>query len=86
VANEAPWYGVCSELRLRLIYDRSLLNLEERLSKELKRRLKDFDLSFSCGCPKPFRHVKTWLEAWRSYYNYVRYHMSLRKAPCGLGG
>ena len=33
-----------------------------------------------------FRHVKTWLEAWRSYYNYVRYHMSLGKAPCGFGG
>jgi transposase InsO family protein len=28
--------------------------------------------------------VKTWLEAWRSYYNYVRYHMSLGKAPCGF--
>jgi hypothetical protein len=28
--------------RLRLIHDRSLLNLAERLSKEVKRRLKDF--------------------------------------------
>jgi len=28
--------------RLRLIHDRSLLNLVERLSKEVKRRLKDF--------------------------------------------
>jgi hypothetical protein len=28
--------------RLRLIHDRSLLNLAERLSKEVKRRLKGF--------------------------------------------
>jgi transposase-like protein len=28
--------GLCSELKLRLIHDRSLLNLAERLSKEMK--------------------------------------------------
>jgi hypothetical protein len=43
----------------RLIHDKSLLNLAERLSKEVKRRLKDFDLSFPCRCRRPFRHVKT---------------------------
>ena len=84
VADGAPWYGVCSELGLRLIHDRSLLNLAERLSKEVKRRLKDFDLYFPCRCKKPFRHTKTWLEAWRSYYNHVRHHMVLRKAPLVL--
>ncbi|MEM3693878.1 MAG: hypothetical protein QXI39_07665 [Candidatus Bathyarchaeia archaeon] len=47
VANGAPWYGVASELGLRLIHDRSLLNLAERLSKELKRRLKDFSSTFT---------------------------------------
>jgi transposase-like protein len=60
--------------RLRLIHDRSLLNLAERLSKEVKRRLKDFDLYFPCRCHTSFRHVKTWLEAWRGYYNWIRYH------------
>jgi hypothetical protein len=39
-----PLVDVCSELKLRLIHDRSLLNLAERLSKEVKRRLKDFSL------------------------------------------
>ncbi|MEM3693214.1 MAG: hypothetical protein QXI39_04245 [Candidatus Bathyarchaeia archaeon] len=62
VAKGAPWYGVASELGLRLIHDRSLLNLAERLSKELKRRLKDFDLYFPCKCHNPFNHVSTWLE------------------------
>ncbi|MEM3027569.1 MAG: hypothetical protein QW220_02440, partial [Candidatus Bathyarchaeia archaeon] len=45
--------------------------------------LKDFDLYFPCKCKKPFRHAKTWLEAWKGYYNFVRHHMALRKAPCG---
>jgi len=86
VANGAPWYSVCSELRLRLIHDKDLLNLVERLSKEVKRRLKDFDLHFPCRCHTSFRHVKTWLEAWRGYYNWIRYHRSLKASPCGYGG
>ncbi|MEM2169155.1 MAG: hypothetical protein QW186_05070 [Candidatus Bathyarchaeia archaeon] len=63
VADGAPWYGVCS--KLRLIHDRNLLNLAERLSKEVKRRLKDFDLYLPCRCRKPFLHAKGLLEAWR---------------------
>jgi transposase-like protein len=86
VADGAPWYGVCSELGLRLIHDKDLLNLAERLSKEVKRRLKDFDLYFPCRCRRPFRHVKTWLDAWRGYYNWARYHRSLKASPCNHEG
>ncbi|MBS7609109.1 hypothetical protein KEJ19_00870 [Candidatus Bathyarchaeota archaeon] len=48
VADGAPWSMVWhkvkpySELGLRLIHDGSLLKPPERLSKEVKRRLKDF--------------------------------------------
>jgi transposase InsO family protein len=35
---------------------------------------------------RPFRHVKTWLEAWRGYYNRIRYHRSLKASPCGYVG
>ncbi len=34
----------------------------ERLSREVKRRLKDFNLYFPCRCMKLFKHVKEWLE------------------------
>jgi transposase InsO family protein len=70
----------------RLIRDEGLLNLAERLSKEVKSRLKDFDLYFPRRCPKPFRHVKTWLDAWRGYYNWIRYHRSLKASPRGHEG
>jgi len=86
VADGAPWYGVCSELGLRLIHHRNLLNLAERLSKEVKRRLKDFDLYFPCRCRKPFLHAKGLLEAWRGFYNWVRYHRSLKASPCNYRG
>ncbi|MBS7609058.1 hypothetical protein KEJ19_00610 [Candidatus Bathyarchaeota archaeon] len=83
------WHKVkpYSELGLRLIHDRSLLKPPERLSKEVKRRLKDFSylrpfLYFPCRCENPFSHLFAWLEAWKGYYN-VRYHMALGKAPCG---
>ncbi|MBS7610274.1 hypothetical protein KEJ19_06915, partial [Candidatus Bathyarchaeota archaeon] len=66
-----------------LIHDRSPLKPPERLSKELKRRLNDFDLYFPCRCENPFSHLSAWLEAWKGYYNHVRHHMALRKAPCG---
>ncbi|MEM2169159.1 MAG: hypothetical protein QW186_05090 [Candidatus Bathyarchaeia archaeon] len=38
VANGAHWCSVASELGLRLIHDRNLLNIIERLSKEVKRK------------------------------------------------
>ncbi|MBS7609342.1 hypothetical protein KEJ19_02065 [Candidatus Bathyarchaeota archaeon] len=47
VADRAPWYGIASELGLRLIHDGSLLKPPERLSKEVKRRLKDFSSTFT---------------------------------------
>lgn len=81
VCNGASWYGVCRELGLRRIADPDLQNLVERLSKEVKRRLKDFDLYFPCRCPTPLRHVGRWLEAYRGFHNYARYHMALGKAP-----
>ncbi|MBS7627731.1 hypothetical protein KEJ36_02775 [Candidatus Bathyarchaeota archaeon] len=42
------WHKVkpYSELGLGLIHDRSLLKPSERLSKEVKRRLKDFSSTF----------------------------------------
>jgi transposase-like protein len=84
ITDEAPWYRApCPQLGLRHIVDPHAGNFMERLSKEVKRRLKDFDLYFPCRCPQPFNHVKTWLEAWKTYYNHARPHMSLGRAPCG---
>jgi len=82
VCNGALWYGVCWELGMRRVVDPDLQNLAERLSKEVKRRLKDFDLYFPCRCPTPLRHVGRWLDAYRGFYNYARYHMALGRAPC----
>ncbi|MGC8850269.1 MAG: hypothetical protein ACP5QI_07335, partial [Candidatus Bathyarchaeia archaeon] len=88
VADGAQWYvWPCTELGLRLHVQRGgFHSLMERLSKEVKRRLKDFDLYFPCRCREPFKHVKEWLEAWGGYYNHVRHHMSLGKPPRGYGG
>ncbi|MGC8850601.1 MAG: hypothetical protein ACP5QI_09045, partial [Candidatus Bathyarchaeia archaeon] len=88
IADGAQWYvQPCSELGLRLHVQRGgFHSLVERLSKEVKRRLKDFDLYFPCRCQRPFGHTRAWLEAWRAYYNHVRHHMSLGKPPCGWGG
>ncbi|MEM3693393.1 MAG: hypothetical protein QXI39_05165 [Candidatus Bathyarchaeia archaeon] len=49
-------------------HDKSPLNLMERLSKEVKRRLKDFSSLrplpyFPYRCHNPFRHASKWLEA-----------------------
>ena len=65
VADGAPWYRwACMELGLRLHVkrggDRSLL---ERLNKEAKRRLRDFDIDFP---GKSLGTAKTWLRAWRA--------------------
>ena len=52
----------------------------ERLNKEVKRRLKDFDLHF----PRDgsLRGARAWLKAWKAYYNHVRHHMALGGPPC----
>lgn len=87
ISDGASWYrGPCLELGLRHLIDPNTGNSMERLSKEVKRRLKDFDLYFPCRCPQPFSHVRTWLEAWKTYYNHARPHMSLGKPPCGGRG
>ncbi|MEM3693352.1 MAG: hypothetical protein QXI39_04960 [Candidatus Bathyarchaeia archaeon] len=52
----------------------------------MKRRLQDFDLYVPCRCGKPFRHAKGLLEAWRGFYNWVRYHRTLKASPCGYRG
>jgi len=61
-----------------------LHNIVERLSREVKRRLRSLNLYLSCR--KPFKHVERWINTWRKYYNYVRYHMSLGEPPCRRGG
>ena len=88
IADGAQWYvQPCIDLGLRLQVQRGgFHSLVERLSKEVKRRLKDFDLYFPCRCHKPFKHVKEWLEAWKAYYSHVRCHISLGKPPRGYGG
>ncbi|MEM2905350.1 MAG: hypothetical protein QW587_06415 [Candidatus Bathyarchaeia archaeon] len=82
VCNGAQWYNVCWELGLRRAVEHHLLNLIERLSKGVKRRLKGF-LRIPCRCGKPLNHVRRPLEAWRGFYNWVRYHITLEASPCG---
>ena len=88
IVDGAPWYVEPSiKLGLRLNLERGgPHNIVERLSREVKRRLRDFNIYSPCRCREPLKHVETWLEAWRSYYNNVRYHMSLGKTPCGFRG
>ena len=69
------------ELGLRLHVERGGgRSLLERLNKEAKRRLKDFDINFPS---KTIKTAKTWLKAWHAYYNWVRHHMTLGGPPCG---
>jgi len=87
VVDGAPWYVEPSiKLCLRLNLENRLHNMVERLSREVKRRLRDFNIYSPCRCREPLKYVETWLEAWRSYYNNVRYHMSLWKTPCRFRG
>jgi|GEM_PF-2181624 len=58
----------------------------KKLSREVKRRLRSFNVYFPCRCRELFKHVEIWLETWKCYYNNVRYHMSLGKPPCGFRG
>jgi transposase-like protein len=85
ITDGAHWYRYASsQLNLHHQVDGALCNYVERLSKEVKRRLADFDLYFPCRCRKPFTHVNRWLEAWRIHYNHVRHHMALGRPPCGI--
>jgi transposase-like protein len=82
VADGALWYRwACVEVGLRLQVEpgggRSLL---ERLNKEVKRRLKDFDISFP---GKSLSTARAWLKAWKAHYNWVRHHMAPGGPPCG---
>jgi len=84
ITDGTHWYRhACRQLRLRHQVDDALCNYVERLSKEFKRRLIDFDLYFPCRCDRPFSHVNRWLEAWRIHYNHIRIHMALGHPPCG---
>lgn len=82
VVDGAQWYmEPCRELGLRRVVQRGMVhNLMERLSKEVKRRLKDFDLHFPRD--KTLRGARAWLKAWKAYYNWVRYNMTLKGSPC----
>jgi hypothetical protein len=61
-----------AESWLRLTHDEELLNLAERLGREVKRRLEDLDPYLPCRRQRPLTHARTWLGAWRGYYNWIR--------------
>lgn len=69
---DLPW----SLKRWRLLAVR--LNLKPCIKLGIHRRLKGFDIYFSGS--RSLRGVEAWLEAWRSYYNWIRDHMTLEKA------
>ena len=84
ITDGASWYRyACHQLGLRHQVDDVSSNYVERLSKEVKRRLADFNLYFPCRCDKPFTHVNRWLDAWCIHYNHIRYHMAIGRPPCG---
>jgi len=82
VVDGADWYiEPRLELRIRRQVERGgVHSLMEPLNKEVKRRLKDFDLYFPRD--KSLHGAKAWLQAWKAYYNQVRYHMTLKRSPC----
>jgi transposase InsO family protein len=49
----------------------------------VKRRLKDFDISFPRS--QSLQGARLWLRAWQTYYNWVRTHLTLGGPPCGSG-
>lgn len=82
VVDGADWYiEPRLELRIRRQVGRGGVHvLMERLNREVKRRLKEFDLYFPRD--KSLHGAKAWLQAWKAYYNQVRHRMTLKRSPC----
>ena len=71
VVDGDSWYVEPSiKLGLRLHVEiGGIHNIVERLSREVKRRLRSINLYLPCRCRKPFKNVERWTNTWRTYYN-----------------